>query len=235
MKMTTTRRWLLLAPSSCGARRAAGRAASDATRDGADVTVVALRRRQLAMTIPGLKPGRGARAPSAPAWSPTDMMQIWRQEPGRGALGLLEAEAAAALPARRARGCTRQRSAGRRRGPADEVHRARPDALEARGEEVDRRGLQGLPQRQGARRHHRHLLRHVPSRRQPTRIPETYPKYQCSSKKVALLRDMINWCIENPLKGKPLAGERPDACARWRPTSSPPARAWLWSRASTEA
>ena len=41
--------------------------------------------------------------------------------------------------------------------------------------------------------------------------PETYPKYQPQTKKVALLRDMINWCIENPLKGKPLAGRRPDA------------------------
>jgi hypothetical protein len=34
--------------------------------------------------------------------------------------------------------------------------------------------------------------------------PETYPKYQPQLKKVALLRDMINWCIENPEKGKPL-------------------------------
>ena len=39
--------------------------------------------------------------------------------------------------------------------------------------------------------------------------PETYPKYQTQSKKVALLRDMINWCIENPLKGKPLADDDP--------------------------
>jgi thiosulfate dehydrogenase len=34
--------------------------------------------------------------------------------------------------------------------------------------------------------------------------PETYPKFQQQTKKVALLRDMINWCIENPMKGKPL-------------------------------
>src|SRR5580700_3130822 len=32
--------------------------------------------------------------------------------------------------------------------------------------------------------------------------PETYPKYQVQLQKVALLRDMIDWCIENPLKGK---------------------------------
>lgn len=35
--------------------------------------------------------------------------------------------------------------------------------------------------------------------------PETYPKFQTQIKKVVALRDMINWCIENPMKGKPLA------------------------------
>jgi thiosulfate dehydrogenase len=39
--------------------------------------------------------------------------------------------------------------------------------------------------------------------------PETYPKFQQQTKKMALLRDMINWCIENPLKGKPLAENDP--------------------------
>ena len=31
--------------------------------------------------------------------------------------------------------------------------------------------------------------------------PETYPKYQVQMQKVALLRDMINWCIEKPNEG----------------------------------
>jgi thiosulfate dehydrogenase len=35
--------------------------------------------------------------------------------------------------------------------------------------------------------------------------PETYPKFQTQLKKIALLRDMINWCIENPLEGPKLA------------------------------
>jgi thiosulfate dehydrogenase len=35
--------------------------------------------------------------------------------------------------------------------------------------------------------------------------PETYPKFQVQLGRVALLRDMINWCIENPVKGKVLA------------------------------
>lgn len=34
--------------------------------------------------------------------------------------------------------------------------------------------------------------------------PETYPKFQVQLGRVALLRDMINWCIENPVRGKPL-------------------------------
>jgi len=39
--------------------------------------------------------------------------------------------------------------------------------------------------------------------------PETYPKYQVQLQRVALLRDMINWCIQHPAKGRPLADEDP--------------------------
>jgi len=39
--------------------------------------------------------------------------------------------------------------------------------------------------------------------------PETYPKYQVQLGRVALLRDMINWCIEHPVRGKPLASDDP--------------------------
>ncbi|MGJ0507034.1 MAG: c-type cytochrome [Methylocystis sp.] len=39
--------------------------------------------------------------------------------------------------------------------------------------------------------------------------PETYPKYQVQLGRVALLRDMINWCIENPIRGKPFADDDP--------------------------
>jgi thiosulfate dehydrogenase len=38
---------------------------------------------------------------------------------------------------------------------------------------------------------------------------ETYPKYQVQLGRVALLRDMINWCIENPVRGKPFAEDDP--------------------------
>jgi hypothetical protein len=39
--------------------------------------------------------------------------------------------------------------------------------------------------------------------------PETYPKYQVQLGRVAMLRDMINWCIENPVRAKPLADDDP--------------------------
>jgi len=39
--------------------------------------------------------------------------------------------------------------------------------------------------------------------------PETYPKFQTQLKTMALLRDMINWCIENPLEGQKLADDDP--------------------------
>jgi thiosulfate dehydrogenase len=35
--------------------------------------------------------------------------------------------------------------------------------------------------------------------------PETYPKFQVQLGRTALLRDMINWCIEHPVRGTPLA------------------------------
>jgi len=39
--------------------------------------------------------------------------------------------------------------------------------------------------------------------------PETYPKFQPQLGRVSLLRDMINWCIEHPVRGKPLASDDP--------------------------
>jgi len=35
--------------------------------------------------------------------------------------------------------------------------------------------------------------------------PETYPKFQPQLGRVALLRDMINWCVQHPVRGKALA------------------------------
>ncbi len=39
--------------------------------------------------------------------------------------------------------------------------------------------------------------------------PETYPKYQTQLGRTVMLREMINWCIERPLRGTPLAHDDP--------------------------
>jgi cytochrome c len=43
--------------------------------------------------------------------------------------------------------------------------------------------------------------------------PETYPKFQQQLGKVVALRDMINWCIQNPLEGATLELDDPDMIA----------------------
>ena len=39
--------------------------------------------------------------------------------------------------------------------------------------------------------------------------PETYPKFQQQLGRVIPLRDMINWCLQNPLEGEPLKADDP--------------------------
>ena len=43
--------------------------------------------------------------------------------------------------------------------------------------------------------------------------PETYPKFQQQLGRVITLREMINWCIRQPLEGKPLALDDPKMIA----------------------
>jgi thiosulfate dehydrogenase len=43
--------------------------------------------------------------------------------------------------------------------------------------------------------------------------PETYPKFQKQLGRVAPLWEMINWCLRNPLEGKPLAPDDPKMIA----------------------
>lgn len=43
--------------------------------------------------------------------------------------------------------------------------------------------------------------------------PETYPKFQTQLGKVAVLAEMVNWCIQNPLESEPLALDDPDMTA----------------------
>jgi len=43
--------------------------------------------------------------------------------------------------------------------------------------------------------------------------PETYPKFQQQLGRVIALREMINWCLQNPLEGAPLQLDDPDMIA----------------------
>lgn len=43
--------------------------------------------------------------------------------------------------------------------------------------------------------------------------PETYPKFQQQLGRVIPLREMINWCIQQPLEGKPLKLDDPSLVA----------------------
>jgi thiosulfate dehydrogenase len=43
--------------------------------------------------------------------------------------------------------------------------------------------------------------------------PETYPKFQQQLGRVIALREMINWCIQQPLEGKPLPLDDPKMVA----------------------
>ena len=40
--------------------------------------------------------------------------------------------------------------------------------------------------------------------------PETYPKFQPQLGRVALLRNMINWCIQHPVRGQELSPDDPN-------------------------
>jgi thiosulfate dehydrogenase len=40
--------------------------------------------------------------------------------------------------------------------------------------------------------------------------PETYPKFQVQMGRVVLLRDMINWCIEQAVRGEVLSTDDPN-------------------------
>ncbi len=43
--------------------------------------------------------------------------------------------------------------------------------------------------------------------------PETYPKFQKQIGKVISLWEIVNWCLRNPLEGKPLAADDPKMTA----------------------
>lgn len=155
------------------------------------------------MTVPGLKPGEEL-APDRAREVAREMMQSWRQTEGevRWAAwvkdaALFEAAAAptqaapAAEPGQPTKFTSRDKMLWQREEKKliEEGYKAYHNA-KALGGTI---GVScDMCHPDGANTH-----------------PETYPKFQTQTKKVALLRDMINWCIENPLKGKPLPENDP--------------------------
>lgn len=166
-------------------------------RAGDDVTV-SLCDGQSTLTLPGLKPGQ-VLPPDEARKAAGDMLQIWRTSAGEARWAAWSAETAAVAAA---------------------VTAATEPAASAEGQptKFTKRDLL-LWQREekkwieeGYKAYHNAQalggtigiscdMCHPDG---SNTHPETYPKFQSQLKKVALLRDMINWCIENPLKGKPL-------------------------------
>jgi thiosulfate dehydrogenase len=195
--MTTRKLW-------AAAILAAAAALGPAARANDDVTV-SLCDGQSVMTVPGLKPGEEL-PPARARQVAADMMQVWRKTAGeeRWVSWQVAAVAAAAAPA------LLPRAAPSAEAPAQPTKFTKRDQMLWQREEKkwveegykayhSAKALGGtigiscdMCHPDGANTH-----------------PETYPKFQAKTKKVALLRDMINWCIENPLKGKPLAENDP--------------------------
>jgi hypothetical protein len=155
---------------------------------------------QSSITLAGLKPGEALARPEAQK-AAGQMLQVWRETQGETRWASWAAEAAKA-PFPRGEAAAPQAQAGGEAQPTK--FSARDQMLWKREEKkwIDEgykafhnaKALGGtigiscdMCHPDGTNTH-----------------PETYPKYQVQIKKTVLLRDMINWCIENPLKGKPL-------------------------------
>jgi thiosulfate dehydrogenase len=160
-------------------------------------TTVSLCDGESVMSIPGLAPGQ-VLPPDEARRVAAQMMQIWRKSQGetRWAAWAREAEAARPEPAPAA-------------APAAEEKQ--PTKFTARDQMLWKREEKKWVEDGYKAFHNAKALGgtigiscdmcHPDA---SNTHPETYPKFQTQLKKVALLRDQINWCIENPLKGKPL-------------------------------
>jgi hypothetical protein len=157
------------------------------------------------MTVPGLKPGQEL-TPADARKVAGDMMQVWRRSAGeqRWASWSSEAALAPAMP-------EPQSSA-----PAPGAQENQPVKFTARDQLIWKREQDKWIAEGYAAFHNAKTLGgtigvscdmcHPDA---SNTHPETYPKFQTQTKKMALLRDMINWCIENPMKGKPLPEDDP--------------------------
>jgi hypothetical protein len=179
-------------------------ALSDGRASEKDVTV-SLCDGDSTMTVPGLKPGQEL-APAEAKRVAGEMMQVWRNTAGeeRWASWTSEAARAPVTPA--------PPSSAPAAGTAD----AQPTKFTARDQLIWKREQDKWIAEGYAAFHNAKTLGgtigiscdmcHPDA---TNTHPETYPKFQTQTKKMALLRDMINWCIENPMKGKPLPESDP--------------------------
>jgi hypothetical protein len=201
MAMSTRRLWLLAA-TPLFALVLVGTLRGDSTGTEKDVSV-SLCDGESTMTVPGLKPG--VSLPRAEAQQvASQMLQLWRHTQGetRWATWLADTEAEAVPQAPAA--------------PAAADAVGQPTKFTARDQMLWKREEKKWID-EGYKAYHNAKalggtigvscdMCHPDT---SNTHPETYPKYQPQLKKVALLRDMINWCIENPLKGKPLPENDP--------------------------
>jgi hypothetical protein len=178
---------------------ALGSSASLRGDSGAGVTV-SLCDGEGVMTLPGLEPGQ-ALPPAEARRVASEMMQRWRASQGEVRWAAWTAGAAAAAQAAPAPAAAQD---------------AQPTKFTARDQMMWKREQDKWIAEGYAAYHNAKTLGgtigvscdmcHPDG---SNTHPETYPKFQTQTKKMALLRDMINWCIENPMKGKPLAENDP--------------------------
>ena len=208
MNRTKTRRLLLAAVAPAAMVALAGALRGDAPADPKDGVTVSLCDGQSQLQVPALKAGE-ERAPAEARQLADQMLQAWRATQGeeRWVAWSAESEAARApvapVPA--------QGSPVEAAPPPDQPTKfTSRDAMLWRLEE--KKWIE-----EGYKTYHNAQavggtigiscdMCHPDG---SNTHAETYPKYQSQLKKVALLRDMINWCIENPLKGKPLPENDP--------------------------
>jgi len=165
-----------------------------------DGVTVALCDGQSTLAIPGLKPGEALARPEAKKIA-AEMLQIFRRTQGEERWAQWAANAATAKP--------EPTETTAQAAPAAE--QAQPTKFTARDQMLWTREEKKWTDEGYKNFHNAQALGgtigvscdmcHPDA---TNTHPETYPKFQAQTKKVALLRDMINWCIENPMKGKPL-------------------------------
>jgi thiosulfate dehydrogenase len=194
---TTKRTWLLAAAPALLSLAEAPKAAP-----GGDTVSVTLCDGESRLDVPGLKPGQALARPQAQKVA-DQMLEVWRSTQGEVRWASWNAEMATA------RAVTPSPSA-QAAEPAQPTKFTSRDQLLWKREEkkwIDE-GYKNFHSAQalGGTIGISCDMCHPDA---TNTHPETYPKFQQQTKKVALLRDMINWCIENPLKGKPLPEDDP--------------------------